>query len=142
MSNDRERGSDEGPAKPKTNDIATNGHKRNNGSTPFIKFYRWLAPSIGDSNNFPHYLIAIFMLGLAIFAFFAWRETQQGTAALQGQLDELRRQSSLTIFQTLVGRSAQSATSLAPAPATYSGTPAHERHCFQLQWTLVHSLTP
>lgn len=85
-----------GSEEPET---ATSGANKNNRSTPFIKFCRWLASSIADSNNFPHYLIAIFMLGLAIFAYLAWRESQQGTAALQGQLNELRRQSALTISQ-------------------------------------------
>lgn len=34
---------------------------------------------------------------LAVFAFSAWRESLHGTVALQGQLNELRRQSALTI---------------------------------------------
>lgn len=44
-------------------------------------FFCWLNP-----DNLPHYLIAAFTLGLAIFACNAWLEAQKGTQALQGQL--------------------------------------------------------
>jgi hypothetical protein len=44
----------------------------------------WLWRSI--KRDFPHYLTAIFTLGLAIFAFYAWRESRAGTQALEDQL--------------------------------------------------------
>jgi hypothetical protein len=85
--------------KTKAEDAATSGSDQDNRATPFLKFCRWAAPSFRNPENFPHFLIAVFTLFLAVFAFFAWRESQEGTAALQGQLNELKRQSELTISQ-------------------------------------------
>ncbi|HXP76327.1 MAG TPA: hypothetical protein VN823_19460 [Stellaceae bacterium] len=42
--------------------------------------------------NLPHYLTAVFTLGLAIFAYYAWTEAVHGTQALQGQLKVLREE--------------------------------------------------
>ena len=40
----------------------------------------------------PHWFIALFTLALVIFAWSAWQESKNTTAALQGQLDVLREQ--------------------------------------------------
>jgi hypothetical protein len=88
-----------GSKEPEAKDTTASRQKDDDQTTPFLKFCRWVAPSVRNPENFPHYLIAIFTLGLAIFAFFAWKESREGTRALQGQLTELQRQSALTISQ-------------------------------------------
>jgi hypothetical protein len=45
----------------------------------------WFRKSISNPDNLPHYLTAFFTLGLAIFAFYAWHESQKTTAALEGR---------------------------------------------------------
>lgn len=52
-------------------------------------FFEWGYRSVRD--HFPHYLIALFTLLLAIFAYFAWDEATISTTALQGQLNEARK---------------------------------------------------
>jgi hypothetical protein len=54
------------------------------------KMAAWLRVSIANPHNFPHYLIALFTLLLAIFAFSAWIESQRTTKALEGQLQAMR----------------------------------------------------
>jgi hypothetical protein len=50
------------------------------------RFWAWISNSISNPENLPHYLTAIFTLALAIFAWYAWQESQRATSALQGQL--------------------------------------------------------
>ena len=49
-------------------------------------FLCWLAASVKDPHNLPHFLVAGFTLLLAVFAYYAWTESKRGTEALQGQL--------------------------------------------------------
>jgi hypothetical protein len=51
----------------------------------------WIATSFRNPHNLPQYLIAVFTLALAFFAWKAWVAAQDGTAALQGQLDLMKR---------------------------------------------------
>jgi hypothetical protein len=76
--------------KPKTDNAETGGGQKDDGTPPFLKFCRWVVPSIRNPDNFPHYLIAAFTLGLAIFALFAWIESRRGTQALEGQMTAMR----------------------------------------------------
>jgi hypothetical protein len=87
------------PKKTKAKNAATSGGDQDEDSTPFQKFCRWIRPSIKNPENFPHYLIATFTFGLGVFAFAAWMESRSGTAALQGQLSQMQKQSALTISQ-------------------------------------------
>jgi hypothetical protein len=52
----------------------------------------WLARSLRNPDNLPHFLAAAFTLVLAVFAIAAWIESQRGTRALEGQLKEMREQ--------------------------------------------------
>jgi hypothetical protein len=54
------------------------------------RLLNWLRVSISDPANIPHYLTAVFTLALAVFACFAWVESQRTTHALQGQLTALK----------------------------------------------------
>jgi uncharacterized membrane protein YbhN (UPF0104 family) len=53
--------------------------------------YPWFRRSVRNPDNFPHYLTTIFTLGLAVFACYAWLESRRGTAALEGQLNDMER---------------------------------------------------
>jgi hypothetical protein len=57
-----------------------------------IGYFRcpWFRKSVNNPNNLPHYLAALFTLALAVFACYAWLESQRGTAALQGQLTAMQ----------------------------------------------------
>jgi hypothetical protein len=55
-------------------------------------FFCWMAASIRNPDNIPHYLIALFTFLLVCFAYYAWDESTKGTAALQGQLAVLHQQ--------------------------------------------------
>jgi hypothetical protein len=48
--------------------------------------FPWLRMSINNPHNLPHYLTTLFTLALAVFAFYAWRESRRGLGALEGQL--------------------------------------------------------
>jgi hypothetical protein len=56
----------------------------------WCNFYGWILASVRHPDNIPHYLIAAFTLALAIFACWAWLESQKGTAALEGQLKAMQ----------------------------------------------------
>jgi len=53
---------------------------------PGISWRDWLGSSLRNPHNLPHYLTAIFTLGLAIFAWKAWQEARHSTTALQDQV--------------------------------------------------------
>lgn len=76
--------------KPQAQNAAGGGDENNDSTPPFLKFCRWVTPSIKNPDNFPHYLISAFTLGLAVFAFFAWIESRHGTQALEGQLKSMQ----------------------------------------------------
>ncbi len=50
----------------------------------------WFARAFGNPDNFPGFLIGVFTLLLAIFAYYAWVESRRGTKALEGQLAVMR----------------------------------------------------
>jgi hypothetical protein len=50
----------------------------------------WIVISISNPESFPHYLIAVFTLGLAIFAYKAWDESTRGTKALEDQVKAMQ----------------------------------------------------
>jgi hypothetical protein len=64
------------------------------------EFFCWIVRSISDPDNLPHYLVAIFTLGLTIFACYAWLESRKGTAALEGQLRAMQADQRPYIWMT------------------------------------------
>ena len=55
-----------------------------------MQFWKWLTSSVSDPHNLPHWLTSIFTLVLAVFACYAWLESQRVTKALEGQLAALK----------------------------------------------------
>jgi hypothetical protein len=60
--------------------------KQKTETDPGISWRDWLGSSLRNPHNLPHYLTAIFTLGLAIFAWKAWQEAPHSTTALQDQV--------------------------------------------------------
>ena len=87
----------------------TTGAKRDKDKRKKIRALgRWLI----STEKLPHYLIALFTFGLLLFAIMAWREAQQGTVALQGQL----------LTMQAVQRPLMWVTGLTPAPIYHDDT--------------------
>ena len=75
---------------PKPKNGANGGTNHNKYAKRWRAICCWLWGSVSKPDNFPHYLIALFTLGLAIFAYSAWIESRRGTAALEGQLKAMQ----------------------------------------------------
>ena len=87
--------SDQGDSK---NNPQTENNEANNSRPIAAKesFRSYLTSSVRKPENLPNYLIAIFTLSLAIFAYLAWRETQRSTEALYRSL-QLEHRAALKI---------------------------------------------
>jgi hypothetical protein len=71
---------------PEPHNAANSGGHHDNSRNRVNAFRHCIGASIRNPNNIPHYLIALFTFGLAVFACYAWLESRKGTRALEGQL--------------------------------------------------------
>jgi hypothetical protein len=68
------------------------------------RFWEWFVGSVSDPHNLPHYLTAIFTLALAVFACYAWLESQRSTQALEGQLVALKAEQRPFLWTRNIGQ--------------------------------------
>ncbi len=82
--------------------------------TLVCRFNEWFWKSVQD--HFPHYLTALFTLGLALFASFAYIESHRSTEALEGQLKAMKADERPFLWVSDVTQ-----PTLLTTPAEYSG---------------------